>query len=400
MSLVDKLASDLVTANAVRRSHALMKFLARLSRRLGVGEHVYVVGGAVRNFLIDRPIKDIDVVVDSVALGGRKDSEWFAQQVVRAIPGPTDLTTNQYGVAIITVKGSWELDGVEMKGEVIEIANARKESYGGAGGKGYKPHTTEPATIEEDIYRREFTFNTLLWRLMDLVDGPERAEVIDLTGCGVRDLEERHMACPRDPNIVFSDDPTRLLRAIKFVAKYGFKIPPDLAASIRRNAPAMKRAPWEAIGVILVENVLDEPTARDALKLMKKLGLLDVIAEMVQEQRPFATYLSRHLRDRDVQLLLDLMDLGLQVKSPITFLTRDQQRRLRELTTGMPSDEAADFLAKLQKPPVDNMRHIQEHDLQGRDRSKPVSYAREIILQEPDIGERELNLAVGRLLAS
>jgi len=397
--IADKLAAELVTANAVKRSHALMKFLARLSTRLGVGRHVYVVGGAVRNFLIDMPIKDIDVVVDSVALGGKKNSEWFAKEVERAIPTQTDLTTNQYNVAIITVKGEWTLDGVEMKGEVIEIANSRKESYGGAGGQGYKPHMVEDATVEEDIYRREFTFNTLLWRLMDLTNGPEKAEVIDLTGCGIRDLESRTMACPRDPDVVFSDDPTRLLRAIKFVAKYGFKIPKDLAASIKRNAPAMKRAPWEAIATILVENVLNEATARDALKLMKKLGLLDVIAEMVQEQRPFATYLSRQLKDRDVALLLDLMDLGLSVKSPITFLDRDQQKRLRELTTPMQRDDAQDFLKKLTKPPVDNMRHINENSLQGRDRSLPVTYARGLILQEPDISARKLDLAVSKMLS-
>ena len=65
---------------------------------------------------------------------------------------------------------------------------------------------------------------------------------------------------------MIADDPTRLLRAIKFVAKYGFKIPPDLASAIKRNAQKMKQAPWDAIGKILVHNVLNEPTAKDALK--------------------------------------------------------------------------------------------------------------------------------------
>ena len=126
---------------------ALMKFLSDEARQERVGDHVYVVGGAVRNFVIDRPIKDIDVVIDAVALGERfrkpKDSEWFAKTLQRSIPARTDLTTNQYGVAILTVKGDWILDGHNLKGEVIEIANARKESYGGSEGKGYKQKDTE-----------------------------------------------------------------------------------------------------------------------------------------------------------------------------------------------------------------------------------------------------------------
>ena len=375
---------------------ALMKFLSDVARRQRVGDHVYVVGGAVRNFVIDRPIKDIDVVIDAVALGERfrkpKDSEWFAKTLQRNIPARTDLTTNQYGVAILTVKGDWVVDGHNLKDEVIEIANARKESYGGEAGKGYKPDQVVPATIEEDLLRREFTFNTLLWRLQDLATGPEKAEVIDLTGCGLRDLNNMTMRCPRDPDIVFSDDPTRMLRAIKFATKYGFQIPDDLAASIRKNAAKMKSAPWEAIASIFINNVLNEPTAPSALRQMKSLGLLDVVAEMVQEQKPFASYLSKQLRDRNVSLLLDLMDLGLTNPSPLNYLTRDQQQRLREITTPMESVDADSFVAYLAKPPVDNGALISDFSLQGSSRSLPVQYAREVLLENPDLMGNQMAL--------
>jgi len=91
--------------NAHARQIALMKWLSKQAIRLGVAKHVYVVGGAVRNFVIKEPIKDIDMMVDSVALKG-KDSEWLAKQLMRHLPPGSNLTTNQYGVAIITVKGS------------------------------------------------------------------------------------------------------------------------------------------------------------------------------------------------------------------------------------------------------------------------------------------------------
>lgn len=395
---LDRMEEQAKKASSQAAQIALMKFLSRLAKRLGVEDHVYVVGGAVRNFVLQHPIKDIDVVVDSVALKG-KDSEWFATQLGQAIPTNVNLTTNQYGVAILTVKGSWVLDGQEMQGEVIEIANARKESYGG-GGKGYKPDEVVPATIEEDVLRREFSFNTLLWRLRDLTHGPDKAEILDLTGCGLRDLQEGNIRCPRDPDIVFSDDPTRMLRLIRFVNRYGFKVPPDVAASVRRNAGKMKHTPWEAIAKLFVNNILNEPTAPQAIRQMKSLGLLDVIAEMVTEQKPFSAYLARELRDRNVRLLLDLLDLGITDPTPLRFLTPAQQARLRRITTPMPSDEADAFASYLEKPPLNNPSLIQEYQLYAQQRALPIQLAREALLDNPSLmgDDMALDMAVRRRL--
>lgn len=379
-----RVAFSYLEASTHRRSIALMKFLSKAARALGVARDVYVVGGAVRNFVIDRPIKDIDVVIDSINAG--MDSDTFAAKLADVIPTATNLTTNQYGVAILTVKGPWLLEGEDMQGEVIEIANARKESY--TKGVGYKPTEVEPATIEEDIYRREFSFNTLLWRLMDLAEGPEKAEIVDLTGCGLRDLQEGVLSCPSDPDKTFSDDPSRMLRAIKFTGKYGFRIPPDVAASIKRNAPKMKRMPWEAIAKILVDNVLNEPTARKSLQQMKGLGLLDVVREMVREQRPFATYLSNQLRrNRKVPLLLDLMDLEIPAATPLNFLSPPERRRMRSLVDQYGPEWASDFASLLVKPPVNNRRVIEELDLAPAFRRYITPLARRLLLQFPRLSE-------------
>jgi len=247
-----KVAVRHIDAMTNAASVALMKFLSGVAARLGVGQHVYVVGGAVRNFVLGEPVKDVDIVIDSVALGG-KDSAWFAKELTKAIPTQTSLVTNNYGVAILTIKGDWEVGGVNLKGEDIEIANARKESYGGEAGKGYKPDAVEPATIAEDICRREFNFNCLMWRLLDLAEGPDKAEIIDLTGCGLRDLQEGVARCPRDPDIVFADDPSRMVRLVRFVVRYGFKIPPDVEAAVRRNAHRLKDMPSSALSNLLVK---------------------------------------------------------------------------------------------------------------------------------------------------
>lgn len=402
----ERVATRFINAQEHRRSCALMRFLSGVARRLGVAEHVYVVGGAVRNFLIGQPIKDIDVVIDSVALGGRKDSAWFADQVARAIPAQTNLTTNQYGVAILTVKGRWMLDGESMEGEVIEIANARKESYSGAGGKGkgkgYKPDEVVPATIEEDVFRREFTFNTLLWRLLDLTDGPEHAEVIDLTGLGRQHLEERLMHTPLDPDRTFTDDPTRMLRALKFMVKYGLRISAEVAAAIRRNAHQLRNMPWEAVATILVRDILDTPKAREALVQMKALGLIDVLAQMIRENKAFASFMAGQMTaDKDVQLLLDLADLGLGDRA-VSFLSPAQQAQLREVTVAMPREVASDFLATLKQPPIDNMALIEEFQIPPRDRGTLAVTARRLLLEDPSLAKdpHALTAAVRGALAS
>jgi len=389
MSQALQVVSRFINASSHARSVALMKFLSRATIDLGVAKSVFIVGGAVRNFLMDPdgskyPIKDLDVVIDSIALG--KDSEWLAKNLAQAIPAPTNITINAYGVAILTVKGEWELDGIPMRGEVIEIANARKESYGESGGKGkgYKPTDVQPATIEDDVVRRDFTLNSLLWRMLDLANGPDKAEVIDLTGLGMQHLEERMLHTPLDPDRTFSDDPTRMLRLIKFSIKYELDLTDEVAASVRRNAHKMKQMPWEAIATILVRDILNTSQARDALLTMAHLGLIEPLADMIQSEPAFASYMAKQFSNgnRAVALLLDLSDLGLG-SQPVGFLTKPQQIRLREITTGMVSDEADKFFEKLKKPPIDNAALIAEFNLQGRDRGALAPLAREAMLDTP-----------------
>lgn len=369
-----------------QKTTGLMRILSDVANHNGVGNHIYVVGGAVRNHLLGVPVKDIDVVVDSVALEG-KDSDWFAKKVAKAIPVNSNVTTNQYGVAIITVCGDWTLDGAQMSGEVIEIANARKESYGGSGkGKGYKPTDVQPATIEEDVYRREFTVNTLLWRLGDLTNGPDGAEVIDITGLGLRHLSEKVIQTPLDPDRTFSDDPTRMLRAIKFLVKYGLQISPEVETSIRKNAEKLQNMPWEAVSTILVQNILSGTGAREALVTMKPFGLIEVLAKMIATQRPFASFMAGQFQttSHDVLLLLDMADLGLGSQS-LGFLTTSQQASLRQIASSMTLAERTAFTALLRRPQVDNEGLISEFKLSGRDRQEPVRLAREALLQDPSL---------------
>lgn len=361
-----------------QRSVSLMKFLASVATDHGVSDHVYVVGGAVRNWVLGRPIKDIDVVLDAVASG--RDSDWFARSVQAQIQSTTSLKTNQYGVAILTVSGHWTLDGHDMKGEVIEIVNARKESYGGESGKGYKPHMVEKATIEEDLFRREFTFNTLLWRLSDLIAGPNNAPILDLTGKGRQHLEDRVLHTPSDPASTFSDDPTRMLRAVKFVARYGFTIPDALADCIRQHASHLAHMPWDAVRKILVDDILKGPSPRESLRHMVSLGLADAIKAILRTEEGFASALGRALADMDLDplLVLDIHDLQWPVRSSVSFLNTEDRARLRVILEGAP-----DFVKLLVKPPLRQQAIFDRLSVPLKRRGEVLQCARQALLDRP-----------------
>ena len=369
----------------------VMKFLSAVARNAGIAEHVYVVGGAVRNFIIGQPIKDVDVVIDSVALRGR-DSAWFARKIADSLPCESSLVTNNYGVAILTIKGPWILNGHDLSGEVIEIANARKESYGGDAGKGYKPNMVEPATIQEDVVRREFTFNTLLWRLHDLADGPDKAEIIDLSGCGLRDLQSGTMRCPNDPDIVFSDDPSRMVRAIKFLLKYGFRIDPEVAASIKRNAVKLKRMPAAHLSMMLVETFFEPGVGKKALLEMDKLGLLDVVREIAQENKPFRAALDNWANKRSgLEFLFDLLDLQMPMGKRLSVVPQDLLPQFRAYSEAEP-DKAVALLEVLDQPgrKFDMPRLIRELGISGAEIKDVTNTIRRLLVLNPDLTEADL----------
>ena len=380
----DRMASKYIASLKHQTSIELMKFLANAVNKLGAGRHVYVVGGAVRNFIISEPIKDIDIVVDSIGAG--KDSAWLAKKLQKAIPTRTNLVTNQYGVAIITIKDDWFIGDSNLKGETIEIANARKESYGGVDGKGYKPHMVEPSTIQEDVVRREFTFNTLLWQMSELANGPEKAEILDMTGCGRKDLDEGMMRCPSNPNKTFTEDPSRMIRAIKFLIKYGFKIAPDVKAAIKRNAPKLKNIPSGHLSNMIVNLFFEPGYGSKALVEMKKLGLLDVVQEIAVKDKSFREALANWSdRSAKIDFLFELMDYNMPTGRRLKFLSKADLVKLRDITAPMSSDETERLIAPLEQPgKLVNMKAlISEFGLKGQEIRQLTDVIRQAILKDP-----------------
>jgi poly(A) polymerase len=198
----------------------LLRLLDQASRELGL--KAYVVGGYVRDKLLGLPHDNPDVVVE----GGDalKLAERFAA-LARAAP---PVTFERYGTAQVT-----------LPGRLVEFVTARAESYAP---ESRKPDV-RPATLEEDLRRRDFTINTLL---MDF-DGT----IHDPLG-GRKDLDARILRTPADPLRTFADDPLRMLRAVRFASQLGFEPAPDIVPAMRQMKARL------APPVISAERVADE----------------------------------------------------------------------------------------------------------------------------------------------
>jgi poly(A) polymerase len=208
----------------------------------------WVVGGYVRDKLLDRPHPNPDVVVE------RGDALKLADHFARLAGANPPVMFERFGTAQVT-----------LPGHLVEFVNARAESYA--------PESRKPdvrrASLDEDLRRRDFTINTLL---MDL-DG----KLHDPLG-GRQDLNARVLRTPTDPLRTFTDDPLRMLRAVRFASELGFELAPDLIPAMRQMKGRL------APPVISAERIADElrrmmvsPRPRLALEVLDAGGLLEAI---------------------------------------------------------------------------------------------------------------------------
>lgn len=209
---------------------------------------VYVIGGFVRDIFLDRPSKDIDVV----AVGSGID---IATKVAQKLGPKVKVNVfKNFGTAM-----------VRSKDFEIEFVGARKESYRR---ESRKP-IVENGTIEDDQNRRDFTINALALSL----NKDSYGELVDPFG-GVKDLENKIIKTPLDPDTTFSDDPLRMFRAVRFASQLNFMIEEDTFNSIAKNA--------ERVNILSRERIIDElnkillskrPSV--GFKLMNKSGLIE-----------------------------------------------------------------------------------------------------------------------------
>jgi hypothetical protein len=188
------------------------------------GVECYVVGGYVRDLFLERPSKDIDVVVVGSGIG-------LAEAVGKRIG---------HG-AHVSVYRNFGTAQLHYRHTEVEFVGARKESYNH---DSRKP-VVEDGTLEDDQNRRDFTINALAVCL----NGERFGELVDPFD-GVWDMEDRMIRTPLDPDITFSDDPLRMMRCIRFATQLNFYIDEETFAALERNK--------ERIHIISRERIADE----------------------------------------------------------------------------------------------------------------------------------------------
>lgn len=235
----------------------IFRTVSKAAENLGLES--YVIGGYVRDFLLKRGDgNDIDIVAVGSGIA-------LAEEVSRLLPGKPKVNIfKTYGTAMIK-RGSLEL----------EFVGARKESYS----KESRNPAVENGTLEDDQNRRDFTINALALNLSPSKFG----ELLDPFN-GIEDLEKRIIRTPLDPDITFSDDPLRMMRAIRFATQLDFTVDPIAFDAIKRNAERIKIVSKERIVDELNKILLsDQPSI--GFSLLLKTGLLEfILPELVALQ--------------------------------------------------------------------------------------------------------------------
>ena len=233
----------------VNLDNPIYRAIGRQADRLGV--RAFAVGGVVRDYFLQRPCTDIDVV----CLGSGID---LAHAVADSLsPSPKVSVFKNFGTAAFNYRQGGEMWQVEFVG-------ARKESYRS---DSRKP-IVENGTLEDDQNRRDFTVNALAVSLNDDSFGT----LLDPFG-GIRDLNSGILRTPLDPDITFSDDPLRMMRAVRFASQLGFRIEDNTFEAIKRNAKRLEIVSKERITTELNKIILS-PKPSVGLKLLDLTGLL------------------------------------------------------------------------------------------------------------------------------
>lgn len=217
------------------------------------GVRAFVIGGYVRDCLLGRPSKDIDVVVEGSGID-------LALAVGEKVHSTVSVFKN-FGTAMLRYKGA-----------EVEFVGARKESYS----HDSRNPIVEDGTLEEDQQRRDFTINALALSLQE----DDYESLVDPFG-GVADLSRGIIRTPLDPDATYSDDPLRMLRAIRFATtlsteEHPFHIVPESLASISRNSGRMNILSKERIATELGK-ILCAQKPSIGFYLMEQTGLLQYI---------------------------------------------------------------------------------------------------------------------------
>ena len=216
---------------------------------------VYLAGGFPRDQLLGLDPKDIDLVIDFPD-GGIEFAKWITAKLKLGAP----VIFPRFGTAKFTLKNITHM-GQDLSGIDIECVMPRTEKYT----QGSRKPQVALGTMKDDVERRDFTVNSLLKNLTS-------GEILDLTGKGKEDIKRGIVRSAIDPNIIFREDPLRMLRAIRFTVKYGWTLPLFMIKALKANASLLKQISSERIQDEL-NKILVTASPDTGIRLLQMTGL-------------------------------------------------------------------------------------------------------------------------------
>lgn len=229
-------------------NHPIFRHIGEIADKMG--REVYVVGGFVRDIFLERPSKDIDFVTVG---SGIELAEAVAKSLGR-----------EKGLSVYATYGTAQIRHGELE---LEFVGARKESYT----RESRNPIVEDGTLEEDQNRRDFTINAMAVCL----NSSRFGELVDPFN-GIIDLHGKTIRTPLDPDVTFSDDPLRMMRAIRFATQLGFEIDAPTFASICRNRERIRIITKERINDEL-SKIMRSAAPSQGFRLLESSGLLEII---------------------------------------------------------------------------------------------------------------------------
>lgn len=230
-------------------------------------QHVYVVGGSVRDLIMELEIKDIDLVID-LPQGGIRFADFCES---KGLTGKV-VIYETYGTAMFHFK--------KFPEEEMECVMTRGEKYTDAGSRN---PVTKFAPIDEDAFRRDLTINALYYNI-------SKRKVEDFTGYGIRDIKEGILSVPMEVcsddehkiDQTFIDDPLRILRVIRFHTRFGYNISEGTLEAMKRNVDRLSIITVERINMELCK-ILMSQNAVSGIKLIQSIGVMKYVIPELEE---------------------------------------------------------------------------------------------------------------------
>lgn len=249
----------LLMENYASKEDAALDYFSKILKGTPYEGKVMLAGGAVRDQILGKPVKDIDVVIP-MPEGGIAFATWITRRVGAFRDGANPVIFPRFGTAKFNLRGVVH-NGVDLSDVDIESVMTRGETY--------EKNSRKPevifADLKEDAFRRDLTVNSLFKNL-------STGEILDLTGKGLSDIQAGIVRTPMDPDSTFKDDPLRMLRAIRFAVKYNWKMPISMVKALRKNADMLQTISKERVREELDKMLMTDAPDK-AIKLLVFTGL-------------------------------------------------------------------------------------------------------------------------------